>query len=151
MNVEAQETAPPRKGKSLWSSGYLILFIVILAVGVTVAAAGAIPSSGGLHYACITATKSGSDVDVSTTGIIHHLSSEYYIGCPEGGTTATVPASLSCLTITPVTTVPPYPGSSTAIAYHLTAPGGSIAIQGAPANSTVLTQPNSAMVVVSCG
>jgi hypothetical protein len=79
---------------------------------------------------------------VSTTGIIHHLGSKYYIGCSEGDSGSTSPSSVSCLTVTPQYAASPYPSS---------AQGGTIALQGAPANATVITQPTSATILVTCG
>ncbi|MDA4134915.1 MAG: hypothetical protein OK441_05050 [Thaumarchaeota archaeon] len=108
-------------------------------------------SSSGFQDSCITATQSGNTLTVSSTGLIHHVASKYYISCSEGDTGSTSPASVSCLTVTPQYLASPYPSSAGAYLYYLSAQGGSIALQGASANATVITQPTSATILVTCG
>ncbi|MGA2665475.1 MAG: hypothetical protein ABSF83_11065 [Nitrososphaerales archaeon] len=125
----------------------VVLAIVIIGTGVGIAST----SSNGFQYACLSATRSGSDVDVTTTGLMHHIGSQYFISCAEGATVSAVTASYSCMTVSPRTTSSNYPAGSVAYDYYLTAAGGSIALVGAPVNATVVTQPTTASIEVTCG
>jgi len=134
------------------SNNSLIFLIALVAIVVLVTGAGlASSSSSGFQDSCITATQTGNTLTVSTTGIIHHLGSKYYIGCSEGDSGSTSPSSVSCLTVTPQYAASPYPSSAGAYLYYLSAQGGTIALQGAPANATVITQPTIATILVTCG
>lgn len=150
---DTPKEAPRAKSKrSIQSYVPIAILVVLVVIGLAATAAGSISGkTNTLQYGCMTATAGGSNVDISTTGLIHYTGSQYYITCAEGAAEPTTSGSLSCLSITPKTITSPYPSAAPAFWYYLSARGGSITIQGAPSNSTVLTQPNSAIVVVTCG
>jgi hypothetical protein len=152
MSTAPKETTQA-KGNRTWQSYVPIAILVVLvAIGLAATAAGSIPGkSGTVQYGCITATTMGNTVDLSTTGLIHHVGAEYYITCAEGAAEPLSSVSVSCLTISPKTITSPYPSAAPAFWYVLSATGGTIAIQGAASNSTIVTQPTSAYVAVTCG
>jgi hypothetical protein len=131
----------------------LILLIVILVIGsIGVGVGVRVIHAGPLQYGCLSVNQQGSEIGVSTSGLIHLGASGYYISCSEGATTTSAPVTVSCLTITPQTQASPYPDSSgMAIQYSLSAGGHTITLQGAPANATEITQPTGATIQVNCG
>ena len=132
------------------STAILAVVLAVVIIGTAVGVAGT--ASRGFEYACLSATRSGSGVDVTTTGLIHHLGSQYFISCAEDASGATAgAASYSCLTVTPRVSSSTYPDGSSASDYYLTAAGGSMMLVGAPGNATVVTQPSTASIEVTCG
>lgn len=147
----SQPTKQTPKGPGL-KGNQVILLVVIAALvlggaGLSLASG----SSGAVKIACLSVSQHGSTVELTTSGLIHVKSASYYISCNEGTTLPTSPTTVSCLTITPQSTVSPYPGGQTTYVYYLNAPANSISIQGAAANSTEIIQPTNATISVNCG
>jgi len=154
MSKPEQSTSKSGKKPTGTSRTELILLIGILAVGsIGIGVGVRVIHVGPLQYGCLSINQQGSEISVTTSGLIHLDGSGYYISCSEGATTTTTaPVTVSCLTITPQTPTSPYLDSSgMAIQYSLSANGHSIALQGAPANTTEITQPTSATIQVDCG
>ena len=131
----------------------LILLLVILVIGsIGIGVGVRVIHADPLQYGCLSVNQQGSEISVTTSGLIHIDASGYYISCSEGATTTTAPVTVSCLTITPQTQTSPYPDSAgMAIQYSLGADGHPITLQGAPANATEITQPTGATIQVNCG
>ena len=107
-----------------------LLAIAVVGTGVAVAET----AGGATHYACISVTKSGGAVHVTTTGLLHYVSSQYYISCSEGSSLPTSDLTSSCLTISShVVPATIGVGASTEYYYLSTSGGQAISLQGAAA------------------
>jgi hypothetical protein len=151
--ILAQETGKPAdsSGKSATRSSLpIIILIVVLALAAIGVGVGVEYSSGSTHYSCFTFTQQGSTLDVVTNGIIHISSSQYYVVCPEGAPDPQTGTSVSCLTISPQVKTFAYPDSQFSVWYYLSAPGHTITIPSAIANSTEILQPTNVTIQVSC-
>jgi hypothetical protein len=127
--------------------------ILVLAVVVVLALSlGAIvhSSSGSVQYACMTIDHQGSNLDVTTNGIIHYGGTGYYVSCGEGAPLPTSSTSVSCLTVNAQLITSPFPGAASTYFYYLTTKTGTIALQGAAANATEIISPSSASILVTC-
>ena len=128
----------------------IVGLIVIVVIGT---GAGIASSAGGpAGYACMSISKSGSGVDLTTTGLIHYLNNQYYISCSEGSSLPTGQYKASCLTISPKT-VPAAIGSGASTEYYyISASGSAINLVGAPAptNGTEIITPASVSLQTPC-
>jgi hypothetical protein len=141
----SSETRPAARSKTT-----LPLVIVIIIVVVLGLVAVEHSSSASVQYACISVDHQGSNLAVTTSGIIHVSGSDYFFSCSEGSPLPTTSLTVSCLTVTPQEVTPPYPGAASTYYYHLTTKTGTISLQGAPVNATEIIAPSSASVLVAC-
>jgi hypothetical protein len=128
----------------------LIVLIVILVVATGV---GYLQTSGGAtNYACMSISHQGSDVKVTTVGLVHYLKQQYYITCDEGANLPANTFTSSCLTITSQA-VPSSIGFGAGTSYYyLSTTGHAVTLVGAPAptNGTEIITPSSISLSVSC-
>jgi hypothetical protein len=142
---DSSETKPAARSRTSLILVVAIIIILALAFGAVVHT-----SSGSVQYACMTIDRQGNNVDITTSGLIHVSGTGYYLSCNEGSPLPTGSLSVSCLTVNPQQTAPPFPGAASTYYYYLTTKTGTISLQGAAANATEITQPTSASFLVSC-
>jgi hypothetical protein len=109
-------------------------------------------AGGPASYACMSITKSGSGVDLKTSGLIHFLNNEYYISCNEGSSLPTSQYKASCLTISPQTIPASIGVGASTEYYYISANGAAINLVGAPppTNGTEIITPASVSLQTSC-
>lgn len=150
--MSEQEKQPRAKQGTGARSGQNLVILAIVVVGLIALGVGAMASSGGsTSYACMRISQSGGTVSVTTSGLVHLQTGSYYISCNEGSSLPTASTSFSCLTITPKSTVSPYPGGQTTYVYYLAAPASSVSVQGNGANATEVLQPANVALSINCG
>ncbi len=130
-----------------------IVILILIAIVVVATGAGYLgTATGPTHYACISISKQGSDVTVTTSGMLHYLNAGYYVSCSEGSSLPKEQFRTSCLTITPKTVLAAI-GLGASTEYHyFSAPGHSITLQGAsaPVNATEFIEPSGLSLTVAC-
>ncbi len=126
----------------------VLIAIVLVATGVGVAGSIGGPTS----YACMSVSHSGSDVKVTTSGLIHYVKSQYYISCNEGSPLPTSGYKYSCLTISPQVILAPIGVGASTEYYYVSGGANGIAVQGAPqmANGTEIINPTNVSLQASC-
>jgi hypothetical protein len=139
------ETKPAARSRTSLVLAIVIIVVVGLAFGAVVHT-----SSGSVQYACMTIDHQGSNLDITTSGIIHFSGTEYYLSCVEGSPLPTSSTSVSCLTVSPQIETATYPGAASTYFYYLSAKTGTITLQGAAANATEIISPSSASILVTC-
>lgn len=139
-------TAPSRTTSTTAIFVVLVVVIAALAGGTIILQ----KTSGSQKYACVSVGHQGSDLSVTTTGLIHVNGTSYYVSCNEASTLPTGSLSDSCLTITAQIRTSSYPGAASTYYYELTTKTGSIMLENAPVNATEVIQPTSAYFLVSC-
>lgn len=147
--TESTEGAPKKEGRSFM----LFSIIAIVAIAAVSGAAILVYDSQPTQYACISIAHSGSNLKLTTTGLIHIDGSSYYISCNDGTDDGNLPTGVlatSCLTITPQKISTSYPGAAPTYYYYLTAPNHTITLEGMTTNSTIILQPNDAWIQVDC-
>ena len=154
MNMSVPTTESPPKASGMKLPGPTALAILVLIVIVVIGTGvGVASSSGGpASYACMSISKSGSSVDVTTSGLIHYLNSEFYISCNEGSSLPTSQYKASCLTISP-RTIPATIGVGAAtVYYYVSASGNALTLVGAPAptNGTEIINPAGVSLQTPC-
>ncbi len=146
-------TAPPAAAAPRRPS--LAPMLILVLIGIVVVATGVgflATATGPTHYACLSVSKQGSDVTVTTSGMLHYLPSGYYISCSEGSSLPTGPYQNSCLKISPKTVPAAIGLGASTQYYYISAPGHSITLQGAPApvNATEYIAPAGLSLSVAC-
>lgn len=128
----------------------ILALIVIVVIGAGVAAAQG--TGGPTKYSCMTITRSGSTVTVTTSGLIHYVGAQYYITCNEGSSLPASGITSSCLTITPKTILAPIGVGASTEYYYLSSSGSSLTIHGVPAptNDTEWITPAGLSLSTSC-
>jgi hypothetical protein len=145
----APSEAAPRKRPPVLSLVILVLLaIVVIATGVGVVSS----STGPAHYACMSISRSGSDVSVTTSGLIHYVKAQYYISCNEGSPLPTSKYRNDCLTISPQTIPASIGLGASTEYYYFSANGSPITLQGAPTptNTTEITVPAGISISIAC-
>ncbi len=131
-----------------------IVVIILIAITVVATGVGFLATSGGpTNYACMSVAHQGSNLQVTTTGLLHYLKAQYYVTCNEGSSLPTSALTTSCLTVTPqVVPAPIGVGASTYYYYLSTSAGHTITLVGAPApsNGTEIITPTTISLTVSC-
>jgi hypothetical protein len=151
--ILAQNTGKPAdsSGKSATRSSLpIVILIVVLAVAAVGVGIGLQSSSGSTQLACLSIVHDGSNLEITTVGIVYISGSTYYVACPEGTTPFTAPVSVSCLTISPQVHNFDYPDAAPYLWYYLSAPGHTIAFPGSAANSTEIIPPPDVTIQVNC-
>jgi hypothetical protein len=150
--IPISEFTPNPSEKRTAARSKTTLPLVIAIIIIVVLGFGAVEhsSSASVQYACISVDHQGTDLVVSTSGIIHVSGSDYYFSCSEGSPLPTSSLTVSCLTVSPQEVSSPYPGAASTYYYHLTTKTGTISLQGAPVNATEVIAPSSASVLVTC-
>ncbi len=144
-------TKPPEAKSPSRSPNSIILVAVIVVVVALALGAAVYKSSASTPYACATFDRQGSNVLVTTSGIIHVSSTgHYYISCSEGSPLPVSGTSISCLTVVAQLETSSYPGAASTYFYYLTSTTGTITLQGAGVNATEITPPSSASILVTC-
>lgn len=130
---------------------YIVLaLIVIVVIGTGVGYAET--AGGATSYACLSIAKQGGGVDITTSGLIHYLNSEYYISCNEGSKLPTSQYKEACVTIAPQT-IPARIGVGAATEYYyVSAAGNAINLVGAPppTNGTEILNPVGVSLQTPC-
>jgi hypothetical protein len=130
-----------------------ILVVVLIVIVMVATGVGYIQTSGSAkEYACMTVLHQGSDVSVSTTGLVHFLNQQYYISCTEGSSLPSSTYKSSCLTITPQVVPSAIGVGASTNYYYLSAGGHAITLTGAPppTNGTEIITPAGISLSVSC-
>ena len=125
--------APPEKAKRMAPSLVQVVVIVLVLIAAVVTGVAYVSARGGpTHYACLAIKNNDGTVTVTTTGLLHYVSDQYYVSCNEGSPLPTSGYSSACLSITPQT-VPAKIGVGAATEYYyLSSSGGHpIRLQGA--------------------
>lgn len=129
-------TAPPEKAEKAKRQAPSLLSVVIIVLVLVAAAVSGVAylsaRSGPTHYACMAVKDSDGTVTVTTTGLLHYVSNQYYVSCNEGSALPTSELKSACLSITPQT-IPAKIGVGAATEYYyLSSSGGhTIQLQGA--------------------
>jgi hypothetical protein len=130
-----------------------LLLIALLVIAAAATGVGVLATSGGSKsFACMDVGQNGSNVQVTTSGLIHFLKGQYYVTCTEGSSLPTSPLTTSCLTISPQLVTAQIGAGASTYYYNLNAPGHQVALQGAPnpTNGTEIVTPAGVSIVVSC-
>jgi hypothetical protein len=129
----------------------ILVLIVIVVIGTGV---GVAETSGGpSNYACMSISRqSGSGVDLTTTGLIHYLNSQFYISCNEGSNLPTGQDKVGCLTIAPQNVAAKIGVGASTEYYYVSAGGNALTLQGAPAptNGTEIVTPAGVSLQTPC-
>jgi hypothetical protein len=128
----------------------VLVLIAIVVIGTGVAYVET--ASGPTSYACLSIAHQGNNEQVTTTGMLHYVKSQYYISCSEGSSLPTSQYTASCLTISPKTIPATIGLGASTEYYYLSANGNAITLNGAPAptNGTEIITPQGISLSVSC-
>jgi hypothetical protein len=146
-------TTPSQGGKRGTPSIALMVVIALLAIVVVGTGVGYFETAGGVtNYACMSVTHQGSDISVTTTGMVHLLKGQYYVTCTEGSNLPSTTYKSSCLTITPKVVVAGIGVGASTNYYYLSAAGQAITLAcAAPlTNGTEIITPAGISLSVSC-
>lgn len=147
LKKEASESA--KKGPNRTNLPLIILVVALVAAAI-VAGVGLTTISGATSYGCMSFSKQGSNVEITTSGIIHLSGTQYYVTCQEGETDPTTSTTYSCLTVTVHIQTYSYPDSDSEVWYYLSAGGHTITVPPLSVNSTEVLQPSQATITVDC-
>jgi hypothetical protein len=154
IRTAALTTTPPAKGTPRSRPALLPMVVLALVVIAVVATGvGYFETSGGAtSYACMGVSHQGSNVQVTTTGLLHYVKAQYYISCNEGSNLPSNDFKSSCLTISPLQVLAPIGVGAATYYYYLSSGGHTITLQGAPAptNGTEIITPASISLSISC-
>jgi hypothetical protein len=130
-----------------------MLVIALIAIVVVATGVGFFETSGGpTSYACMSISHQGSDIKITTSGLVHFLKQQYYITCTEGSSLPSSTYKSSCLTITPQVVLSAIGVGASTNYYYLSASGHAITLVGAapPVNGTEIITPTAISLSVSC-
>jgi len=134
----------------------LIPLVVIALLAIAVVGTGIAyldTARGATSYACMSISHQGSTVQITTSGLLHYIGSQYYISCGEGSSLPTSYFTSSCLTISP-SLIPAKigVGASTEYYYLGVTAGHTITLQGsAPlANGGEIITMSGVSIVAAC-
>jgi len=154
MILSATSTTSPPEGASSKRPAILPTAIIVLLIIVVIGTGVAVfeTSSGATHYACLSVSHQDSTVTVTTSGLLHYLNSQYYVSCNEGSSLPITTLTSSCVTILPQNVPASIGVGASTEYYHISAPGHTISLQGAPAltNGTEIITPAGISLSVSC-
>lgn len=130
----------------------LVVLALIVIVVVVTGIAYAETATGPTGYACMSITHQGSDLKITTTGLLHYVGSAYYISCNEGSSLPTSTYKSACLTISPRTILAPIGVGASTEYYYISSGGSPLTLQGAPTpvNATEFINPAGISLTAAC-